>query len=61
MEVIASYEGDDYISGIMADKNKDTNLWPYYSLSGQLLRYKGRVVVGNQTDLRAKIIAIMHS
>lgn len=60
-EVIDSYDGDEFITKIFSSKQSSPDSCPYFSISGKLLRYKGRLVVGNKSDLRTRILSIMHS
>lgn len=60
-DVVSSYAGDDFIAKILTTKQDTWDLWPYYSISEQILKYKGRIVVGNQSDLRTQILSTMHA
>ena len=59
-EVMESYQGDDWaqdlIRGILASPGQSSN----YSYQSGILRYKGRVVVGQGGEIRKKLISALH-
>lgn len=59
-KIIASYEVDSLFSTILAAKAMDSMAYPGYSLTHDILRYKGLVCVGQSTDIRKQILEVMH-
>lgn len=60
-EVIASYNGDSHCSKILSDLEGNHLSHPGYTVVSGLLRYKGRVVVGANSDFRVNILVAMYS
>lgn len=52
IEVQASYEGDEKCKKIMTQLSINASTHPNYSLKHEVLRYKGRLYVGSQTELK---------
>lgn len=58
--VISSYYSDAFTSKILAAKAVDKGAYEDFSLTYGILRYKGRVVVGNDHVLRDSILREVH-
>jgi len=59
-EIIASYEGDEKVKALLERAAINRDEGEEYSLVGGLLRYQGRLVVGNNGELKRKIIQSLH-
>lgn len=60
-EVVQGYEQDTYTSQILAELVVHPTARKHFSLSQGLLRYKGRIWIGNNTQLQHRIIDELHS
>ncbi|KAH6786813.1 hypothetical protein C2S52_006365 [Perilla frutescens var. hirtella] len=60
-EVLTSYAEDVLCKDIIAAKHVDPEAYPKFTLTQGILRYKGRVVIGNTQELKAKILTTMHN
>jgi hypothetical protein len=60
-EVIESYQTDEACIKLLQELaiNKDNN--PSYSLQPSIIRYKGKIYIGNSTDPRTKLFHAFHS
>lgn len=61
IEVLQSYQGDDFSSALVAKLYIDPAYVPYFTLRVGLLRYKTKIWVGAQDTLHEKIIVVLHS
>jgi hypothetical protein len=59
-KVIMSIELDTYSSDLMAKLLLDSSSVPDFSLHKGLLRYKGKIWVGNDQTLQLKLISVFH-
>lgn len=59
-KVINSYNLDSHFSKILSAKLVDCAAYPEFSLDNGILRCKNRVVVGNDSQLRAQILSAVH-
>lgn len=59
--VIRSYQSDAFTSKILTTKAVDKTAYGDFSITEGILRYKGRVVVGNDADLRSAILTEIHN
>jgi hypothetical protein len=59
-EVTTSYQTDEYCTDLIARLTLDNTVASHYTLKSGILRYKKKIVVGNNTDLRSKIITSLH-
>ena len=55
-EIIASYEGDEKVKALLERATINRDEGGDYFLVGGLLRYQGRLVVGNNGELKKKIM-----
>lgn len=60
-EVIKGYVSDPFSSQLLTELTVNREARNHFSLQDGLLRYKGRVWVGNNSDLRSKLMEEMHS
>lgn len=60
-EVVKGYEQDTYTSQILAELVVHPTARKHFTLSQGLLRYKGRIWIGNNTQLQHIIIDELHS
>jgi hypothetical protein len=60
-QVLASYEADEHCQTLIAKLTIDSQAETNYTLKSGILRYKNKIVVGNQTKLRSKIISSLHN
>jgi hypothetical protein len=56
-----SYISDEAYTTIIQQILVNPDVVPHYSVHAGILRYKGRVCIGTNTDLRTKIISSLHS
>jgi len=59
-EVVNNYEGDEHIRGILEKLAVGGSETEGFVLKDGLLRYKGRVVVGNNAELKRNILQSLH-
>lgn len=59
-EVQKSYDQDTKIHGIIAEKILDGSSNTDYSYNNEILRWKGRICIGDQPDIKLKIIQYLH-
>lgn len=59
-EVIQGYEQDKFSSQLLAELSLNPKAREHYTLQQGLIRYKGRIWVGNNTDLQLKLIKELH-
>lgn len=60
-DVINSYAGDVGVQHILTSKQQDSNSLSQYTLDGPVIRYKGRLFVGEANGCREKILTEMHA
>lgn len=60
-QIFSTYIGDKYCQGILEAIAVDATTFPDYEVVGDILRFKGLVVVGSSTKLRQDIIKEMHN
>lgn len=60
-EIINSYEQDEYCKEMIRKLTVDSQAEPNYTLNGEILRYKNRVIVGANSKLRQQLIMSCHS
>ena len=59
-EVYASYEKDPKLQTIILDKMMGNTRNMDYTYTKGVLRYKGRIMVGQEGELRARLVKSMH-
>lgn len=59
--IVASYEGDEFANRIIAQLAIDSAVVPHFTFTNGLLRFKNRIWVGSDTDLRIKLMQQFHS
>lgn len=59
--VIKSYTSDTLISKIMTAKAIDKDVYADFTITDKILRYKSKVVVGSDSELRANILCEIHN
>jgi hypothetical protein len=55
-----SYEGDPYTSEVIAKVTMDESVVPHFKWQQGVLRYKGRIWVGDLPDLHSKLLSAFH-
>ena len=60
-EVTTSYHSDKNCSKLLQELALDPQSNPGFSLQSGILRYKGRIYIGENTDLRSKLFHTFHS
>lgn len=60
-EVLLSYQSDPICQKNLSAKAIDPTCYEDYSLVGDVLRYKSRIYVGSNSDLRSRIILNLHA
>lgn len=60
-QIHQSYIGDSFIQTILDSKSADASRYLEFHLEGGVLRYKGKIVVGNAFNFRMLILHEMHS
>jgi hypothetical protein len=58
-KVVASYESDSYVKGIIAKLTLYPTFVPYFSWLNGLLKYKGRIWVGLDSELQLQLITVV--
>jgi hypothetical protein len=61
MQVLASYEHDDYTRDVLAKLAIDGVAMQHFSMHQGLLRYKSRIWVGCDVQLQQKLISACHA
>jgi hypothetical protein len=59
-EVTDSYENDEHCTDLIAKLTIDSESVPNFTLKSGILRFNKKIVVGNNTELRTKIITSLH-
>lgn len=60
-EITKGYEEDSYSSQLLTELVLDPAARPHFSLHNGLIRYKGRVWVGDNPSLQLKLISEVHN
>lgn len=60
-QVLPSYATDVFCSKLLSEPTADPLSHPKFTLDNELLRCKGRVVVGDDQALKSQILSTMHS
>jgi transposase InsO family protein len=60
-EVVAGYSQDAQAKKLLTELAVDGNAHPPFSLDNDLIRHKGRIWIGNNTELQQKLFAAFHS
>jgi len=60
-EVVAGYQKDDQAASIIAKLMLDDQAVPNFALHNGLLKYKGRIWIGNNNSLQQKLLSACHS
>ncbi|KAL3522404.1 hypothetical protein ACH5RR_015238 [Cinchona calisaya] len=55
-----SYNGDKKIKDLLLDITLGNAAHPDYEYQQDILKYKGRILIGSNVDLRRKLIFAMH-
>ena len=61
LEVLQSYDSDPVTQELLAKLSDTSVSTPNYTLQDGLIRYKGRIWVGNDAALRLKLVQAMHA
>ena len=59
-DITASYEQDDWSKGLMEQLILNPNSRLGFTLSNGVLRYQGRLVIGDNHTLKEKILETLH-
>ncbi|KAL0352181.1 UNVERIFIED_CONTAM: Retrovirus-related Pol polyprotein from transposon.6 [Sesamum calycinum] len=59
-DIVRSYDGDDEFLRVIQAKSIDDAAYPMFSLQGGVLRKEGRICVGKNTDVRHRIVRVLH-
>jgi len=59
-DVMASYEGDEKVKELLEQLAMGSNGKEGYALVGGMIRYHGRIVIGNNEALERKILQALH-
>ncbi|KAL0331636.1 UNVERIFIED_CONTAM: Transposon Ty3-G Gag-Pol polyprotein [Sesamum angustifolium] len=59
-DIVRSYDGDDEFLPVIQAKSIDDAAYPMFSLQGGVLRKEGRICVGKNTDVRQRIVQVLH-
>lgn len=60
-EVVTGYQDDSHASSVLAKLMLDDQAVPKFSLHNGLLKYKGRIWIGDNKPLQLKLITACHS
>jgi hypothetical protein len=60
-DIEASYQGDGFYSPIIEQVLVNPTASPNYSIHSSIVRFKGRIRIGQHSDLRDKIMSTLHS
>ena len=60
-DVTASYEGDEHCLKLLQELTLDKDSHPNFSIHSGVLRYKGRIYIGQTTNLKDRIFSSFHS
>lgn len=60
-EITKGYERDPHSSQLLIELSVDSAAREHFTLQSGLIRYKGRIWVGNNEDLQAKLISELHN
>jgi len=61
LEVLQSYDSDPVTQELLAKLSDTSVSTPNYTLQDGLIRYKGRIWVGNDAALRLKLVQALHA
>jgi hypothetical protein len=61
IEVQDSYHEDDKCKELLAKLSIDPQAEAHYTMNNDILRYKGKIVVGDKSELKGSIITNFHS
>ena len=61
LEVLQSYEHDPVAQELLTKLHADSTGTPHYTLRDGLIRYNGRLWIGNDIELRKRLLHAMHS
>ena len=59
-EVVNSYKGDTKCSDLLAKLAIDPAAQPPYTLTSGVLRYKGKILIGNNSALKNSLLTSFH-
>jgi hypothetical protein len=60
-DIEASYQGDGFYLPIIEQVLVNPTANPNYSIHSSIVRFKGRIRIGQHSDLRDKIMSTLHS
>jgi hypothetical protein len=60
-DIQASYTNDSHYTSILEQLAVNDQALPHYSLHVGIIRYKGRICIGNNNELKSKILSSLHS
>jgi hypothetical protein len=60
-DITNSYQNDEKCLTLLQDLALNKESHPKFTLQSSILRYQGRIYIGNTTDLRTKIFHAFHS
>uniref|UniRef100_A0A0A9A0M3 Integrase catalytic domain-containing protein n=1 Tax=Arundo donax TaxID=35708 RepID=A0A0A9A0M3_ARUDO len=59
-DVLKSYEGDTKCKELLEQLSFNPQSFPNYTLTNGIMRFKGKIFVGNQTELKQQLITTFH-
>jgi hypothetical protein len=60
-DVEARYVNDSYYTKLIQKLSVQPQAAPHYSLHSVILKYKGKICIGNNSELKKKILSSLHS
>ena len=60
-EVVASYAKDPAATSLLQQLAVNPEAHPPYSLSGGVIRYKGRIWLGSNKNIQLRVISALHN
>jgi hypothetical protein len=60
-DIEASYKDYAYFTNLIQQLAVNATSVPYFVVYSGIIRYKGRICIGQSTDLRQRIVASLHS
>lgn len=59
-EIICSYKGNGKVQSIIQQLNIQQGFVPHFTFQKNVLRYKGLIYIGSQTDFRKTLFSVFH-
>jgi hypothetical protein len=60
-EIENSYVHDPVYTSLLQQLLVDANVAPHYSIHFGILKYKGRICIGSNTELHSKLLSFLHT